>query len=332
MTKILLCSVRPDEKAAIEEFAQNHEVELICHPGPVEEARHLITPELDGIVIQQMKKVDADIYSLLEECGLKQLSTRTAGYDVIDLEACSRHGLIATNVPQYSPRSVAEFALMHIFRMLRKMPELEKRVAQRNFSWKDMQAKEIHTACIGIIGVGRIGGALAQLLHALGAEVLGYDLVEHEEMKEYLSYVSKEELLRRSDVVSLHVDLNPTSIGLISKEDLALMPSHACLVNASRGPVVVTADLIEALKTGEIAAAALDTVEGEELICNRDHSAGEMPEGHIKELMELDNASYSPHIAFFTNVAVKNMIDTALEDVLSILEGKGSEHALNELK
>ncbi|MGM9906995.1 D-2-hydroxyacid dehydrogenase [Limosilactobacillus sp.] len=330
MTKILMTSVRDDEQAAIQEFAKEHGIEIITSPKKIDDAVEL-TANVDGLVIQQRSKVDPAVYPQLKANGIKQIATRTAGFDMIDLTAAKANGLTVTNVPAYSPRSVAEHALMQIFRLLRKSYRFDHQVAVNDYRWfSDEQALEIHTATIGIIGVGRIGGTLAKLLNALGATVLGFDTHPRDEMKGIVKYTSKEELLKHADVVSLHVDLNPTSEGLLTAKDFALMKPTAGLVNASRGPVVNTADLIQALKKGTIAAAALDTVEGEGPVFQTDRrERGLADEPQIQELHDLDNVILTPHIAFFTNLAVKNMVDFALEDVLTILSGQKSPHTVS---
>ncbi|WP_418288120.1 D-2-hydroxyacid dehydrogenase [Limosilactobacillus oris] len=329
MTKILMTSVRDDERAAIKQFAQEHDVEIITTPKLIDDAVNL-TAGVDGLVIQQRSPVDPAVYPQLKANGLKQIATRTAGFDMVDIQAAHDNGLTVTNVPAYSPRSVAEHALMQIFRLLRKSYRFDTQVASGDFRWfSDEQALEIHTATIGIIGVGRIGGTLAKLLKALGARVLGFDVQPREEMRGIVDYVSKEDLLKQSDVVSLHVDLNPTSTGLLTAADFALMKPTAGLVNASRGPVVVTADLVAALKDHQLAAAALDTFEGENEVVmtdRREKGLADVP--LVEELHAMDNVILTPHIAFFTNLAVKNMVDFALEDVLLILDGKPSPHEI----
>lgn len=327
MTKILMTSVRDDEQAAIKQFAQEHDIEIITTPKLIDDAVDLIAG-VDGLVIQQRSPVDPAVYLQLKVNGLKQIATRTAGFDMVDIQAAHDNGLTVTNVPAYSPRSVAEHALMQIFRLLRKSYRFDTQVASGDFRWfSDEQALEIHTATIGIIGVGRIGGTLAKLLKALGARVLGFDVQPREEMRGIVNYVSKEDLLKQSDVVSLHVDLNPTSTGLLTAADFALMKPTAGLVNASRGPVVVTADLVAALKDHQLAAAALDTFDGENEVVmtdRREKGLADVP--LVEELHAMDNVILTPHIAFFTNLAVKNMVDFALEDVLLILAGKHSPH------
>lgn len=329
MTKILMTSVRDDEQAASKQFAQEHDVEIITTPKLIDDAVNL-TAGVDGLVIQQRSPVDPAVYPQLKANGLKQIATRTAGFDMVDIQAAHDNGLTVTNVPAYSPRSVAEHALMQIFRLLRKSYRFDTQVASGDFRWfSDEQALEIHTATIGIIGVGRIGGTLAKLLKALGARVLGFDVQPREEMRGIVDYVSKEDLLKQSDVVSLHVDLNPSSTGLLTAADFALMKPTAGLVNASRGPVVVTADLVAALKDHQLAAAALDTFEGENEVVmtdRREKGLADVP--LVEELHAMDNVILTPHIAFFTNLAVKNMVDFALEDVLLILDGKPSPHEI----
>ena len=315
MTKILMTSVRPDEEKAIHQFADEHDVEIVTTPKPfINDEAIAMTKGMDGLVIQQHAKVPDNAYAALKANGLKQISTRTAGVDTI-------------NVPAYSPRSVAEHALMQIFRLLRKSYAFDHRVAENDYRWAGLQATEIHSATIGIIGVGRIGGTLAKLLKALDARVLGFDTHPRKEMEGIVEYVSKEELLKQADVISLHVDLNETSKGLMTLDDFKLMKPTAGLVNASRGPVVVTKDLVTALKDKEIAAAALDTVEGEEHIFNQDHRQdGLAAVPLVEELHAMDNVILTPHIAFFTNIAVQNMVDISLTDVLDILDGKESPH------
>ena len=329
MTKILMTSVRDDEQIAINEYAKEHNIEIITTPKLIDDAVEL-TADVDGLVIQQRSKVPADIYEKLHANGLKQIATRTAGFDMVDIKKANENDLVVTNVPAYSPRSVAEFALMQIFRLLRKTYRFDHQVAENDFRWfSDEQSTEIHTARIGIIGVGRIGGTLAKLLNALGATVLGYDTNPRTDLDGIVQFVSKEELLKQADVVSLHVDLNPTSKGLLTANDFVMMKPTAGLVNASRGPVVNTADLVTALKSGEIAAATLDTFEGEETVAAADRrEKGLDDQPLVKELHEMDNVILTPHIAFFTNLAVKNMVDISLDDVMTILNSEKSPHEI----
>lgn len=327
--KILMTSVREDEVPAIKAYQERTGVQIITSPVTINDCRELLDG-VDGLVIQQRCMVPEDLYEELAAKGIPQIATRTAGYDVIDLNLARKAGLKVTNVPAYSPRSVAEHALMQILRLIRKSYVIDKRVSQHDYTWAGAQALEIHSITVGIIGAGRIGSTLARMLHALGATVLAHDLVEYDELKDIVTYTTKEDLLKRSDVVTLHVDLNETSKGLLGASELALMKPGSYLVNASRGPVIDTEALIDALARGPLAAAALDTVEGEETVFSRDLSdTGIVDRPLIAKLQQMDNVLLTPHVAFFTNIAVQNMVDISLDDAIAVVTGNPCEHIVS---
>jgi len=330
MTKILMFSVRDDEEAAIKDWAAKNNVQvdtndLEFHP----ETAHL-AKGYDGLVIQQRSAIgdDPKVYQQLADYGLKQLTSRTAGVDTIDLAAAKAAGLTVTNVPAYSPNSVAEMAVTQTMRLIRNLELFDQRINQQDFRWAGLQAREIRSLTVGIIGAGRIGGTVAHLFHGLGAKVIAYDVKKRPELEDVLTYVdTKEDLLRQADVVTLHVDLNPTSQALIDGPALKLMKSDAFIINASRGPVIVTEALVAALKAGEIAGAALDTVEGEAALFNQDHSGEPLQNDLVAQLMQMPNVIITPHVGFYTNLAVKNMVDISLDDVLTIINGGSTDHA-----
>ncbi|MFC6164236.1 D-2-hydroxyacid dehydrogenase [Lactiplantibacillus dongliensis] len=330
MTKILMFSVRDDEEAAITDWAAKNDVQvdtndLEFHP----ETAHL-AKGYDGLVIQQRSAIgdDPKVYQQLADYGLKQLTSRTAGVDTIDLAAAKAAGLTVTNVPAYSPNSVAEMAVTQTMRLIRNLELFDQRINQQDFRWAGLQAREIRSLTVGIIGAGRIGGTVAHLFHGLGAKVIAYDVKKRPELEDVLTYVdTKEDLLRQADVVTLHVDLNPTSQALIDGPALKLMKSDAFIINASRGPVIVTEALVAALKAGEIAGAALDTVEGEAALFNQDHSGEPLQNDLVAQLMQMPNVIITPHVGFYTNLAVKNMVDISLDDVLTVINGGSTDHA-----
>lgn len=329
MTKILMYSVRDDEQAAIANFAQAHDVQIDTIALELHAETVNLVAGYDGIVIQQHAAIGDDaIYGKLADFGIKQITLRTAGFDIVNVAKAKAAGLVVTNVPAYSPRSVAELALMQIFRLLRKTPAFDARVRQNDFRWEGLQAREIHSVTVGIIGLGRIGGTLAKMLKALDVRVIANDLVERPEMQGVVEYMDKAEVLRQADVISLHVYLDEQSTDLLATPEFKLMKNDAVLVNASRGPVVNTTDLITALETGEIAGAALDTVTGESTVFNHDLSVTGVTDENLKRLLALENVIVTPHVGFFTNIAVQNMVDISLTDVLAIIATGTSVHDL----
>ncbi|WP_429971848.1 D-2-hydroxyacid dehydrogenase [Fructilactobacillus sp. Tb1] len=332
MTKILMYSVRDDEKSAIKNWAEKHNVTVDTTNHEFHDDTVDLADGYDGIVIQQRGPIsDNDaIYTKLIEMGIKQITTRTAGVDVIDLDAAHAAGLVVTNVPAYSPNSVAEMAVTQTMRLIRNLEIVEKRSDNNDYKLRGPIAREIRTLTIGIIGAGRIGGTAARLFHGLGAKVIAFDPVHHEELTDVLTYVdTKNELLEQADVVDLHVDLNPTSTGLLDADAFNHMKNNAFLVNASRGPVVVTEALIAALQNQEIAGAALDTVEGEAAIFDKDFQGCPIPDKNFNALHAMPNVMITPHIGFYTNMAIQNMVDISLDDVLAIING---EPVQNEFK
>lgn len=330
--KIIMYTVRDDEEPAIKAWAKEHTIQVDTNRLELDAKTVQLVKGYDGIVIQQRGKIDDDsIYAALSAYGVRQLTTRTAGYDMINLVKASAHGLVVTNVPAYSPNSVAELAVTQTMRLLRNLPQFEEREAEQDFRWAGLMAREIRSLTIGVIGAGRIGGTAARLFKGLGATVIANDIAERDDLRDVLTYVSKEELLRTADVVTLHVPLLDSTVKLIDATALALMKPDAYLINASRGPVVDTDALIAALRNKKIAGAALDTMVGEENFFNSDLRGKTIPSEHLKTLRAMTNVLITPHIGFYTNLAVKNMVEICLNDVLSVLNTGTSDHQVNQV-
>ncbi|EST12514.1 D-2-hydroxyacid dehydrogenase [Sporolactobacillus laevolacticus] len=330
--KIIMFSVRDDEEAAIREWEQKNGVQVTINRHELDAESVKLAQGYDGIVIQQRNRIsDPIIYETLEAFGLKQLTSRTAGFDMIDIDQATAHGLVVTNVPAYSPNSVAELAVTQAMRLIRNLSLFDERGRQQDYRWSGLMAREIRSLTVGVIGAGRIGGTAARLFKALGATVIANDVVERDDLSDVLTYVSKEELLRQADIVTLHVPLMESTTKLIDTDALALMKQDAFLINASRGPVVDTDALITALQNKKIAGAAVDTLTGEEHFFNQDLRGEEIPNEQLQTLRAMPNVLITPHIGFYTNLAVQNMVEISLNDVLTILKTGKSEHQVNKV-
>lgn len=321
-------SVREDEKPALEAWEERHGIEVT----PVNEPLTLENVDLvdgyDGLCIQQrIDLTETEFYEKLESFGIKQIALRTAGYDIIDLDLAKKHQLKITNVPAYSPTSVAELVVMQALRLIRNNSIVEDNMSRGDYRWTGLVAKEINTLTVGIIGAGRIGGTAAGLFKALGANVIAYDPIEREELKETLTYKSSQkEVLEEADVVSLHVPLDETTTNLIDAEALEQMKDDAYLINAARGPVIDVDAFIQALKENKIAGAAVDTLPNEQHFFNHDLTGKELPDENLKTLMDMNNVVITPHIGFYTTSAVQNMVDIALGSALDIVKTGKSEN------
>ncbi|PRY83191.1 D-2-hydroxyacid dehydrogenase [Alkalibacterium olivapovliticus] len=326
--KLIMFSVREDEKAAINKWETRKGIEIT----PVSEDLSLENIDLvegfDGICIQQRTELkDERLYKKLSAFNIKQISLRTAGYDIVDMELAEKYNLAVTNVPAYSPRSVAELVVTQVMRLIRNFPVIESNMARGDFRWSGLVAKEIHTLTVGIIGAGHIGATTARLFNALGANVIAYDPIQYDRLKEVLTYKStQKEVLESADIVSLHVPLDKTTLNLIDAEALNQMKSGAYLINAARGPVVDTNALIDALEFKKLAGAALDTLPQEQSFFNQDLTAQEFPDEHLQKLMNTETVLITPHIGFYTTEAVQNMVDIALDSAVSVIVDGVSEN------
>ena len=331
MTSIAFFHTLNEERPFVEQWAAKHGVHVECFPFELHEDTLPTVAGFDGISYKQRgaPSDDPNFYKRLREYGIRQIAVRSAGVDSIDRRAAHEAGIRITNVPSYSPRAVAELALTHILRLIRHIPQFDERRARGDFSAPGLVSPEISELTIGIIGVGRIGSELARIFHALGAQVIGNDVVENRELDAILSYVSKDELLARADVVSMHTYLDSATRHLIDAASFARMKPGAYFVNASRGPVVDTEALIEALESGLIAGAAIDVIEGEASLFG--HVFG--PDDNLgnsayERLAAMPNVVITPHIAFFTDIAVRNMAQQSLDDALTIIRGGTSAHEI----
>lgn len=331
MKRILAYNVRDDERAAIRAWEQGKGVR-------VDVTRDILTAETvrqakgyDGICIQQPVPVnDPDIYSYLRQNGFRQLSTRTAGIDMIDVKAASDNGLIVTHVPAYSPNAIAELAVMQALQLIRNMPAFQRRIGSRDFRWDGLLGREMRSMTVGIVGTGRIGAVAARLYKGFGSGVIGYDVCRNRELQDVLEYTDTlEELMRRADIVSLHLPLMESNRHMINRTTLSWMKPDAYLVNTSRGGLVHTGDLLDAVEAGAIAGAALDTIEEEGPFFNRDCSGQASLSEDLERMLRCERILLTPHVGFYTDIAVDNIVSSALDSVLEVLETGTSPNAVN---
>ncbi|WP_407366720.1 D-2-hydroxyacid dehydrogenase [Limosilactobacillus vaginalis] len=285
----------------------------------------------DGISVLQTSKIDDPaIYTKLKQFGIKQLSTRTAGFDMFDLELAKKNGLKITNVSIYSPRAIAEMGLTHAMYLLRRIGEFKERmVNDADFRWsKDLVSNEIYNQTVAIVGLGHIGGATAQIYKALGARVIA---VTRETSVVYAPYVDAfvdlETALKEADIITLHVPLTSSTENMFAAPQFKQMKNNAILINMARGQVVNTNDLIAALKNHEIAGAGLDTLGDETTYFSKKVSPADVP-ADFKELVAMPNVVVTPHVAFMTTTAVRNMVQVSLNDIAAIVKGKNVKNEI----
>ena len=239
---------------------------------------------------------------------LKVVSKHGVGVDRIDLEAAAEYGVVVTNTPGANTEAVAELAVGLIFALSRQI--VQAHFSTREGAWSRFVGKEILGKKVGIIGLGRIGRAVARRMKALGGEVIAYDVIRDDEFaaKMEIKYVELDELLGQSDIVTLHIPVTKGTENFLDRRRIGAMKRGALLVNTARGELVDEEALAEALKAGYVGGAALDVYKKEP------------PKG--SPLLGLDNCITLPHIGAYSREALERMGMMAAENVVAVITGK----------
>jgi glyoxylate reductase len=247
--------------------------------------------------------------------NLRIIAQYAVGFDNIDLKAATKRGIYVTNTPEVLTETTADFAFALMLAVARRVVEADKYV--RNGKWKVawhplmMLGEDVHGRTLGIVGLGRIGSAVARRAKGFDMKILYYDVIRREDLEKELGikYVDLETLLRESDFVTIHTPLTPETYHLIGEKQLRMMKKTAFLINTSRGKVVDQKALYKALKEGWIAGAALDVFEQE-------------PISMDDPLLELENVVLAPHIASATHETRSKMAEIVAENLLAFKRGE----------
>jgi D-lactate dehydrogenase len=268
-------------------------------------------------------RLDGACLGALSGFGIRHLALRCAGFNNVALEEARRLGLAITRVPAYSPHAVAEHTLALLLALNRRIHRAYNRVRELNFSLAGLVGFDLHGKTVGIVGTGKIGRITAELFQAFGCTVLVQDPVPDAAWATArgLSYRPLEDLLRASDVVSLHAPLTPQTHHLLNARTLELIKPGAHVVNTSRGALIDTAALIEALKSGRVGGVALDVYEEEEGVFFEDLSGTVLQDDVLSRLLTFPNVLITAHQAFLTHEALSEISRVTWENVRRAAEG-----------
>ncbi|MBO0525733.1 lactate dehydrogenase [Clostridium botulinum] len=322
--KILAYCVRPDEIDSFKNFSEKygHTVDLIPDSfGP--SVAHL-AKGYDGISILGNDTCNREALEKIKDCGIKYLATRTAGVNNIDFDAAKEFGINVANVPAYSPNSVSEFTVGLALSLTRKIPFALKRVELNNFALGGLIGVELRNLTLGVIGTGRIGLKVIEGFSGFGMKkMIGYDIFENEKAKKYIEYKSLDEVYKEADIITLHAPLTDDNYHMIGKESIAKMKDGVFIINAARGALIDSEALIEGLKSGKIAGAALDSYEYEQGVFHNNKMNEIMKDDTLARLKSFPNVVITPHLGFYTDEAVSNMVEITLMN-LQEFELKGT--------
>jgi len=269
-------------------------------------------------------RVDAACIQVLAEHGVRLIALRCAGFNNVDLTAAKAHGIAVVRVPAYSPHAVAEHTVALLLTLNRQIHRAYNRVRDLNFSLHGLVGFDVHGKTVGIIGTGKIGQVTAEVFRGFGVRLIGYDPFPKPEWAATcgLNYVPLDELLAQSDIVSLHLPLTPQSKYLINEQTVSRMKRGAFLINTSRGKLIDTTAVIDALKTGHLGGVALDVYEEEEGIFFEDHSGRPLQDDELSRLLTFPNVLITSHQAFLTHEALAQIAGTTLDNLQRLQKGE----------
>lgn len=276
---------------------------------------------MDAVCIFVDDTCDARVVRALHENGVKLIALRCAGFNNVDLSE-AKGKLRVARVPAYSPYAVAEYAMTLMLCLNRKVYRSVNRTREFNFKLNGLMGFDMHEKTVGLIGLGRIAKVLVNILKGFGMHILAYDPYPDKEFAEIngVELVDLDELYKRSDIISLHTPLTPSSRFMINRVSINKMKPGVMLINTSRGQLIHTEDLIIGLRSGQIGSAGLDVYEYEQKYFYEDWSEQMVSDDKLAILLSMPNVILTSHQAFFTREALENIATTTLDNVKTFFE------------
>ena len=258
----------------------------------------------------------------LHEAGVKLVLMRCAGFNNVDLEKAAEYGIKVMRVPGYSPEAVAEHAMALALGVNRRLHKAYVKVRENDFSLGGLMGFNFYQKTAGIVGTGKIGAAMARICRGFGMKVIAYDVYQNPDLADFVEYVSLDELLGTSDLISLHCPLMDNTYHLINKETIAKMKDGVILVNTSRGGLVKTNDLIDGIRARKFAGVGLDVYEEETKNVFEDRSDEILEHSTTARLLSFPNVMITSHQGFFTEEALEAISKTTLDNAVAFEKGE----------
>jgi len=309
----------PDEAAVFREVAPRFGVVPTITESAVSEASIELVSGNRCISLGHKTPVANSTLLALSRAGVRYISTRSIGYNHIDVSYAQSVGICVGNVA-YSPDSVADYTLMLMLMAVRNAKSVILRADTRDYRLSDVRGRELRDLTVGVIGTGRIGAAVMDRLRGFGCRVLACD----RHPKTTADYRPLDELLRLSDIVTLHTPLNADTNHLLNRRRIGQMKRGAYIINTGRGALLDTEALVSALESGRLGGAALDVLEGEEGIFYADCRSTPIESKALLRLQELPNVVISPHTAYYTDHALSDIVENSIVNCLEF--ERGSRH------
>ncbi|WP_410788421.1 D-isomer specific 2-hydroxyacid dehydrogenase family protein [Kribbella sp. C-35] len=306
----------PDEAALFRELAPRFGIAPIITEAAVSEATIELAFGSRCVSVGHKTRVTNATLLALSRIGVTYISTRSVGYNHIDVRYAERVGIRVENVA-YSPDSVADYTLMLMLMAVRNMKSVLRRADVHDYRLSATRGRELRDLTVGVIGTGRIGSAVIDRLHGFGCRVLAYD-------KDPGTRVPLDELLLQSDILTLHTPLTPETHHFLDRRRIGQLKPGAFVVNTGRGALLDTEALVAALESGRLGGAALDVLEGEEGIFYADRRDEPVESELLLRLQKLPNVLISPHTAYYTDHALSDTVENSIINCLNF--GSREQH------
>ncbi|KAG0287163.1 hypothetical protein BGZ96_008881 [Linnemannia gamsii] len=330
--RVAVFSAQPYDKRFLNQINLAHfqslHAELVYHISPLSEESVPLAALCDAVCVFVNDCVDEPVLKLLSEQGVRGVFLRCAGFNNVDLKAAEKLGMFVARVPAYSPEAVAEFTIAIMLTLNRRTHRAYNRVREGNFDLNSLLGFNMHKKTVGIVGVGKIGLAVARILKGFGCNLVAYDPYEVEEFKALGSYTTLDDLLQQSDIVTLHCPFMDSTKHLINRSSLKCLKTGAMLINTSRGGLIDTSAVIDALKSGKIGALGLDVYEEEANLFYVDHSADIIHDDVFQRLVTFPNVLVTGHQAFLTEEALTEIAETTFQNLQHFADGTECKNAL----
>jgi D-specific alpha-keto acid dehydrogenase len=309
---ITVYGCEPDEAAAFREVAPGFGVVPTITGAAVSEANIELTSGNRCISVGHKTPVTNATLLALSRAGVRYVSTRSIGYNHIDVDYARSAGICVGNVA-YSPNSVADYTLMLILMAVRNAKSVMRRTDTHDYRLHDVRGKELRDLTVGVVGTGRIGSAVLDRLRGFSCRTLAYGT----RRTAAAHYVPLGELLERSDIVTLHTPLTADTHHLLDGRRIGQMKHGAFIINTGRGPLLDTESLLWALESGRLGGAALDVLEGEDGIFYADRRNTPIENTPLLRLQQLPNVIISPHTAYYTDHALRDTVENTIINCLT---------------
>lgn len=327
MVKILFYDTKEYDKKLFERYNKDYGFEIKYLESKLNNETAPLADGYDAVCIFVNDRADKETLDILKECGVKLIVLRCAGYNNVDIKNLPE-GMSVVRVPRYSPYAVAEHAVALLLSVDRKIYKSYQRTKKYNFTLNGLLGFDIHGKTVGVIGTGKIGKVFINIMKGFGTEVLAYDVYPDEKAAQEMGfrYTTLDELYEKSDIISLHCPLTDENTNMINKDSIEKMKKGVVIINTSRGKLINSDDLIDALGKGKIGGLGLDVFDEEEDFFLNDMSNSYYRNTELSILLTMPNVVITSHQAFFTKEALDKIGKVSMDNIKKFFETGSCEN------